>query len=602
MSQYVEANLKKMMGMMDKRSASDVFEQMSAETNFSVSSIKKAYQRKCKKKNDVHAKVHSNRALSKFDESILMGYLLMRSEASFGEKVDGIVEFTHFLEGGPISLRTAQRIVKRNENLLRPTQQRQMAKGRCDSITVEHTHSFIEVWQATLNYCHNPPKDHIVNADESVLRATKDGTHFSRLEAVYKKGGSDFLASTKSIGTITPFVGAEGTVWLVVFCLKIPKTRSESAESSFSMYVPIDPPARRSDNTPLEMMICGTSSGFLNSYWWDQAVQKFVETVRRCSLTPQREIILVTDNLGIHRQPKSIANALANGCYQIYFPPNCSHWIQPLDDLLFAGLKAKMRKFCSQTFDATLYWERRKLDLRMLILEAVMDAFPIIFSKENIRSAWGNVGVVPFRTDIMIMRAQQNVGILEAESEKEDTDISNVDDEIVAKAKDIFTQLNSQHEESMEHIKKTKRVTISSQYAKSGSTGMLVLQAAVEYDIQELERKEAAEKRAEAKLLENQRKKVAKKQEKEEAKRLQNAETARQDELKRMEREERKKQRDAITCRINDCKRVWKDKTSFDAKWLWCSHCDTFGVCWGHIGTKEGEKILGQHERTCQHV
>ena len=65
-------------------------------------------------------------------------------------------------------------------------------------------------------------------------------------------------------------------------------------------------------------------------------------------------------------------------------------------------------------------------------------------------------------------------------------------EEVVAKAKDIFTQLNSEHEESMEHMNKTKRVTISSKYAKSGSTGMLVLQAAVEYDIQEIERKDKA--------------------------------------------------------------------------------------------------------------
>jgi len=48
------------------------------------------------------------------------------------------------------------------------------------------------------------------------------------------------------------------------------------------------------------------------------------------SLSPQKEIVLFTDNLGTHGKKESVAEALSNGLCQLYIPPNCSHWTQPL--------------------------------------------------------------------------------------------------------------------------------------------------------------------------------------------------------------------------------------------------------------------------------
>ncbi len=65
------------------------------------------------------------------------------------------------------------------------------------------------------------------------------------------------------------------------------------------------------------------------------------------SCTASQEIVLLTDNLGIHQQPKSILKALERDYYQIYNPPSCSHFIRPLDELLLANLKHQVYSISS---------------------------------------------------------------------------------------------------------------------------------------------------------------------------------------------------------------------------------------------------------------
>lgn len=242
------------------------------------------------------SKIHGNRALSIFEESLVLGYLLMRSEVSLAEKIDGVIEFSKCLDCGGVSRSTAERMVERHSDVLRSTKERRMASNRTDPVIIEHTNEFITIWDTVLATHHNLPLDLIINADETMLRATKDGTAIQRLESVHKKGGSEFLSSKECVGSMTPFVSASGIVWLLVFCLKLPPNCRKN-DGTFEMYVPLEERGSRAKNSPHSILICGTPSGLMNSYWWNQAIQKLITIVRQIS---SREIILVTDNLGIH--------------------------------------------------------------------------------------------------------------------------------------------------------------------------------------------------------------------------------------------------------------------------------------------------------------
>jgi hypothetical protein len=55
--------------------------------------------------------------------------------------------------------------------------------------------------------------------------------------------------------------------------------------------------------------------------------------------------------------------------------------------------------------------------------------------------------------------------------------------------------------------------------------------------------------------------------------------------------------REAESCRMEDCKRRWKNKSSNDEKWLWCSYCDFYGICWKCGEMKSSKNGMRAHER-----
>jgi hypothetical protein len=242
--------------------------------------------------------------------------------------------------------------------------------------------------------------DHFVNADETILRGKKDNCRVTRLESQYKKGGSENFDSTSSIGSMTPFISALGTVWLVVFCLKLPKTQSRTPRT-IHLFVPSEKREQQSQNSPLGFLLLGSASGLLDGNLWNIAMKCFIDIVRTKSTAPTKEIFLLTDNLEIHRQPSSILEALQNNCFQLYFPPNTSHFTQPLDNILFGNLKRSISKLTASTFDDESIWNQQHTQMKELVMQAIVESFPTaVFSKRNIQKAWGNVGMYPWNPDL----------------------------------------------------------------------------------------------------------------------------------------------------------------------------------------------------------
>ena len=129
------------------------------------------------------------------------------------------------------------------------------------------------------------PLDHIINSDEILLKASKDGAKVTRLEAHYKAGSSDVLDDSSSIGSLTPFVSAAGTLWLLVFCLKITPQNSKKDESSFQVFIPLTKRQKRSSNSVHDILIFGNTTGLLNSELWNRSVKKLISIIRSSSST-----------------------------------------------------------------------------------------------------------------------------------------------------------------------------------------------------------------------------------------------------------------------------------------------------------------------------
>ena len=157
--------------------------------------------------------------------------------------------------------------------------------------------------------------------------------------------------------------------------------------------------AKKEVRTPMSILVLGSSSGLLTCALWDVAIQAFFNVVQKCLSIPSKEIVLLTDNLGIHCQLDSIKKALESDYYQIYFLPNCSHFIQPLDDILFANLKHQAYSISSSILHQHFFWDATTLNLQKIVIDAVMESFPIVFTLWNIKRAWDHVGVDPLQPE-----------------------------------------------------------------------------------------------------------------------------------------------------------------------------------------------------------
>ena len=175
------------------------------------------------------------------------------------------------------------------------SKKRAISTSRTAPSTIKHVESFLKNLDKAMAQF-KPPLDHFVNADETLLRPGKDIAKILRIESGHKTGGSETIHSKGLIGSMTPFVSAEGTTWLLVFCLKIPHRKDDTP---LSIYILKEEKGRRSQNSPLGTLILGSSSGLLDSKLWEIALLKFIEIVRTCSSYPSREIVLILGNLGI---------------------------------------------------------------------------------------------------------------------------------------------------------------------------------------------------------------------------------------------------------------------------------------------------------------
>ncbi len=68
-------------------------------------------------------------------------------------------------------------------------------------------------------------------------------------------------------------------------------------------------------------------------------------------------------------------------------PPNCAHWIQPLDDLLFASLQMTIRALCQQRFTEDDFRAHKKSSLKELVLKACMESVEKNFTQKRSKKA-----------------------------------------------------------------------------------------------------------------------------------------------------------------------------------------------------------------------
>ncbi len=369
------------------------------------------------------------------------------------------------------------------------------------------------------------------------------------------------------------------------------------------------------------MYYCFTESGYLQSDIWSKVLAKF------SSIWQQRHGDLVStlllDNLAIHRTFEPLLDALSKSVRVQFLPPNTSHFLQPLDDKVFAIYKSVLAQL-AQRLAAALRSNGEKATAREIITAASSFAVAAAFKPSVIVESFANCHLWPFDADKIQEAAEVNTGqviVLKSPKSGPKYDSKTIQLKVAA----IYAK-KAERDRSLISGSKTKnrRVGMTVKYGQLSSVEQ-VIKTNQEKEEAEAEAAEAAHDALLSKMVEAELKLRAK-EEKAEAAALKRELKAAEAEAKRIAnlaiaeakldkanakpaprgRKRKRQDKDAeessedpssYLCNVMKCESKWNGASD----WHWCDHCLTYGICSHHWETNRGngKELLLDHERRC---
>ena len=391
----------------------------------------------------VERKSHQLKKLSDLQESMLVGLLLCakRNHTKITIQFVKALVNTAFATspGFPFGVHWCKLFVKRYGHLWRFTTKKRISPSRTSIVTFNQSRLFSEVWceiiadYQNLGLTLNP--DIICNVDEILLHITENGRVFSQL--ILRDGThGDCELKGKTIGSMIAFVSANGNVPFIMFCMKkkktqrkymIPVLRSERATRFGSIADVFD------------VDHCTTETGYITEKQFQLGLAKFAKVMReRCY---DKQIILLADNLRSHRTLTTLQMAQYYNITFQMFTPNASHFLQPLDNILFAVFKMALKK-TQEELDASLGLLNLKISNSLCC--SIATAFRKAFTPHTIRQAFANVGVWPYSHETIMENACKA-------TEKESTK-STIEKLKAPLQKEVCRLVMAVHEQSLKKI------------------------------------------------------------------------------------------------------------------------------------------------------
>ena len=273
----------------------------------------------------------------------------------------------------------------------------------------------------------------------------------------------------------------------------------------------------------------------------------------------ERQIIVLSS----HRQPVILHRAISKGIYMWFFPPNTSHWSQPLDNLLFANLKKNFARVKEEIDYLRLFTKPNLFSLISETLEAAVKSFSVTVTA----AAFRNTGVFPFNaTRIQTLARQHYLQMTNDGS----TNIG-VEDQIVRRVVSIIEESWKRHSaeaqgraSQMETVKTRVKTNVLFDPRE-------ILEESRKRKEREQKEKEEKEKERKRKREERQKEKEKEAQEKEARKQLREQKKRERD----LEKQCREEERLGRQCKAG-CGAQWR---TTGRGWTGCEYCDVFWVC-----------------------
>lgn len=317
---------------------------------------------------------------------------------------------------------------------------------------------------------------------------------------------------------------------------------------------------------------------------------------------------LLTDNLRFHKDLEPIVKAKNNLVHLLLLPPNTSHFLQPLDDLVFAIYKTHLAKLARELLEA-LRGTVEKRTPAQIITAVTSAAETIAFKPENIQKSFENCGLWPLNFDLIERMAYLNIG-KSKDLQSPQSPRKATREDFRKKVTNAVMALDNKKDSTRKKSEKANlRVTPTVEYATLFDTDSIIAKSEEaktakekalllkEERTRETElNKERMESIKEEKRLERERKLEEKEQKAREKVNI--------DEAKRLRGVGSKQKRAdppelELVCIVKDCKFAWNSADT--SKWMFCEHCDACCVCPKHWRDSAWKTLLDDHEGRCPH-
>jgi len=542
---------------------------LSIGTNINFEAIRSSINR-IKKAIQEEEEWHGLLTLSKEEEDILLGVVLAFDTASLPLSGEQIRQCVAKSFGKEVSPAWVTRFKQRNKQYLSSTEVKNIETRRVKAVSPQEVQEWLERLEAFLE-THHFPADARLNVDETRLVPPKVS---KRVTSKQRQKKNSRGSRTKSLGTLVPFVCADGSTFISYYVVK------DKTESKFRGVIPKDQRGRGT----WQRKYAVSRTSFLTKDLFKSMMNDFEKEWTNAN--PGKHCIIFLDNCSIHRSNEIrpgdldknlVLNLAKKGIWLYFLPPNTTSWLQPLDDVAFGKFKVVLgRAHADICFRFALHYNR---DASLNLQDAV-NAETEAFTKAAVRRSWINTGLAtegfPCRIDKekIMRRARDNFG---------------------ASQRGCSTPTEKAKKVALQFITNTQKPSIENRQTSPAKKNTFQNADELWVGAQKLQEKETLEAETREKIAQEALK------EKEE-KRQTKIDTRKQKELAALEKKAQKAQQATqkqideniqLSKKCRRCNMIFKGGKT----WTHCKSCGQFNLCPVCSGDK---RMMKQHESKCK--
>jgi len=379
------------------------------ETDRTESNVKEHYRRS----GGNPEKTHGASALTQKQEKIVLSmcivYSAMQESLSVAE-LQWIVGAEYNLDLGRV---WANRFIKRYKEDLTARQTKLLSSKRTDARMAAHIKEFI-CQVGVVSEVYPMTADNTFNYDETVIWVGDNGT-MRLVHASYQRAQKHGPRG-KSIGSMISFVCADGSVAMSVWIFKAKGMSDdiEDNELNAQFTVPDVPAQARPRRGDWPRFYAYTETGYSNTVLHAAIMGKFCDIW--AAGNPARRCYVFGDQLGAHKSVSMVRDALRKRVMCWLLPANASHFIQPLDDAVFARFKQILGRAGGKL---RLRQDATTNEIVMAMFQAAFEAEKEAFTDRIIIRSFANTGIFPFSPARILHLADLNSGKMATETRAE---------------------------------------------------------------------------------------------------------------------------------------------------------------------------------------